>query len=289
MSGGDLIVVQLDRARQALIQARNAQEAKKVVDAAHAVEIYAQRQKLSDDAISYAREIKFEALALLGDFLNETPKNEGTLKRGPVVVRDDRGENGQIQRLTDLGITKDLSSNAQFLADIRTSAPETFANIRAGRTSVKQARKALVRLGKVNSNGHRPAAQATSDKLADHFGRVVPEEMIAEWQRAEQVGKHLRGLALEIKQTVAAGFAGVRQQQMRDLIFTEVTNAIISDAENLSYALGTIIPFAVCPTCQGHERKNCLLCKHRGWISKYLFNSPAVSERTRKVIEGRGK
>jgi hypothetical protein len=285
MSGTDLIVVQLDRARQALIQARNAQDAKKVSDMAHAAEIYARRQKLSDEAIGYAKEIKFEALALLGDFLKSAPKREGTLKRGPVVDQDDHGENREIERLADLGLTKDESSNAQFLAEIRTSAPATFADIKQGRTSIKQARKTVTRLGQINgnSNGHK---QTAGDKLADHFGRVVPEELIADWQRAERVGKHLRGLALEIKQTAAAAFAGARQERLRDLIFTETTNAIIAEAENLAYTLGTIIPYAICPTCQGYERKNCLLCKRRGWISKFLFNSPAVSEGTRRVIEG---
>ena len=32
------------------------------------------------------------------------------------------------------------------------------------------------------------------------------------------------------------------------------------------------IPYAVCATCQGHSRDQCLHCKGKGFLSKHLFD-----------------
>lgn len=48
----DLVVMKLDRARSLLAQARDAGDAKVVADLARAAEVYARRQKLSQEAPS---------------------------------------------------------------------------------------------------------------------------------------------------------------------------------------------------------------------------------------------
>ena len=60
----DLMVVQLDRARTALAEAKTIGETKKVLDMAHAAEIYAHRQKLGEEAIGYAHSIKSAFMVL---------------------------------------------------------------------------------------------------------------------------------------------------------------------------------------------------------------------------------
>ena len=70
----DLMVVQLDRARTALAEAKTIGETKKIMDMAHAAQIYARRQQLGEEAMAYAHSIKYEALRKLGEILASTPK-----------------------------------------------------------------------------------------------------------------------------------------------------------------------------------------------------------------------
>ena len=107
----DLMVVQLDRARTALAEAKTIGETKKVMDMAHAAEIYAHRQKLGEEAIGYAHSIKTEALRKLGGILEVTPNAK------PGRKTDIGPHTGPISAtLKELGITKNISALAQKLA-----------------------------------------------------------------------------------------------------------------------------------------------------------------------------
>ena len=106
MDKTDSVVAKLDIARTALAEAKTIQETKIILDTAAAAEIYARRQKLGDEAISYATSIKIEALRQLGNMLKETPRQKpGEYQRyqmGTVAPS-----------LNDLGIDKKVSSLAQ--------------------------------------------------------------------------------------------------------------------------------------------------------------------------------
>ena len=117
----DLMVVQLDRARTALAEAKTIGETKKVMDMAHAAQIYARRQQLGEEAMAYALAIKIEALRKLGEMLAVTPKNIG----GKPVPNRNRFD--QTDRLADLGIDKKTSMIAQQLAQLE---PEKFAMVK---------------------------------------------------------------------------------------------------------------------------------------------------------------
>jgi hypothetical protein len=86
VSSQDLIVVKVDKARVLLAEARDANDAKKVADLARAAEVYAKRQKLSDEAIAYATAVKVDALTLMEEFLKDAPKNEGARGIGTSAV-----------------------------------------------------------------------------------------------------------------------------------------------------------------------------------------------------------
>ena len=73
----DLVILKLDSAKRALVEAKTIQETKKILDISRAAEIYAKRQKLGEDAISYATSIKVEALRQLGMMLKETERADG--------------------------------------------------------------------------------------------------------------------------------------------------------------------------------------------------------------------
>ena len=65
----DLVIQRLDRARLALCEAKTIQDTKRIIDIASAAEVYIKRQKLSQESIDYAHDIKIEALAQLGKML----------------------------------------------------------------------------------------------------------------------------------------------------------------------------------------------------------------------------
>lgn len=108
-------MIQLGTARQALSVARTVQEAKHIADVAAAAEVYARRVKLSGETIEYAQEIRLRAERLLGEMLARAPKRKGRLKRGSALPEDN---NGGPSTLAELGVTKQLSSQAQRLAAV---------------------------------------------------------------------------------------------------------------------------------------------------------------------------
>ena len=110
METNDLVIMKLDTARMALAEARTIQETKKILDISSAAEIYAKRQKLGEEAIGYATEIKLEALRQLGNMLKETERSIGT--RGQLKGKNISGStiieppDHTPPTLDDLGIDK---------------------------------------------------------------------------------------------------------------------------------------------------------------------------------------
>ena len=121
----DLMVVQLDRARTALAEAKTIGETKKIVDMAHAAQIYARRQALGEEAMAFALAIKFEAMRKLGEILQGNGIHRGGSKfRGGI--------------LNDLGIDGKTSMIAQQLAAL---PAEQFEQVKDGSNSLAEALK----------------------------------------------------------------------------------------------------------------------------------------------------
>jgi len=146
----DLVVLKLDKARLALSEAKTIQDTKKIIDIASAAMIFAKRQKLSQESIDYAHDIKIEALTQLGRMLQETPKAKGGQpyqatgsKKGPVELT-----------LSELGLDKKTSSLARKLASL---PPEQFEQVKAGTASIAQAIREVI-------HAQRPAIKAPAGK-----------------------------------------------------------------------------------------------------------------------------
>ena len=133
----DLMVVQLDRARTALAEAKTIGETKKIMDMAHAAQIYARRQQLGEEAMAYALAIKIEALRKLGEMLavGEDRAKVGQPKKSIVLDRD-----YTLPTLKDIGISKNLSVMAQQLAAM---PDEQFEQVREGVQTVSEALRNL--------------------------------------------------------------------------------------------------------------------------------------------------
>ena len=125
----DLMVVQLDRARTALAEAKTIGETKKIMDMAHAAQIYARRQQLGDEAMGYALAIKIEAMRKLGEILQGNGIHRGGSKFREGI-------------LNDLGIDGKTSMVAQQLA----AMPDAqFEQVREGVQTLNEVRKEIKR------------------------------------------------------------------------------------------------------------------------------------------------
>ena len=63
------------------------------------------------------------------------------------------------------------------------------------------------------------------------------------------------------------------------MLFAEVQfSSALSQAEQLWTDLKTARPFAVCPTCQGQVPDKCTLCRGRGLISEFRWNTCVTRE-----------
>ena len=172
----DLMVVQLDRARTALAEAKTIGETKKIMDMAHAAQIYARRQQLGNEAIDYAFAIKTEALRKLGEILQVTPKNIGTkMTANTAVTKENRRDIPDT--LKELGIDKRTSMLAQQLAQLD---EDNFALVLDGKTTAAKALKAQKlghKLERENDGSEESLFKAGTQKakagqvwqLGDHF------------------------------------------------------------------------------------------------------------------------
>jgi len=142
-------------------------QAKQVADIAHAAEVYARRQKLSEEAIEYAHAVKIDALTLMGEFLKGSPKNKGRAGSGrpkigdtsqvspkpgggkPGPGRGKKGEKANTQSELAFGLPNGVSakesSDAQALADLKVQDPKRHEEVRAGKLTVSQARVEMKR------------------------------------------------------------------------------------------------------------------------------------------------
>ena len=178
------------------------------------------------------------------------------------------------------------------------SAPINERQARALAAVPTEQREEVV--AEASKNGNKPTAAKITEaakvvtgkakpeptKAKDRFGRIIPDEVLPDWQRAEETGKRLQSLAAQIKNEMERAFEASKSGKSKDIIFAELTNAIITDASALRYSLSVIIPYVVCTTCQGRNRENCTFCKRRGWISKFSYTS-FVDKNTRAIIEGK--
>jgi N6-adenosine-specific RNA methylase IME4 len=115
--GMDSALAKIDVAKAALAEAKTLQEVKKIADLAEAARVYAQRSKAGKEVEMYAVEITLLAERRLGEMLKETTKNQGA--NGSVVTgRGRRPVKDDTPTLSDLGISKDLSSRAQIIVAI---------------------------------------------------------------------------------------------------------------------------------------------------------------------------
>lgn len=120
----------------------------------------------------------------------------------------------------------------------------------------------------------------------DATGFAIPAKLVEFWNRGKEVQKLLTALSL-LRSTLR------RAQEEDDLLYRPITaqskqqtwTNILSSLDKAYASIATAVPYAVCPTCQGHLRAQCTFCQERGFISEfdYKFKTTAEDRRIRET------
>jgi hypothetical protein len=155
--------------------------------------------------------------------------------------------------------------------------------VRTARTVLQKAPKREIKKIETGEKTVATVARETKEKSEakekhfDTVGYPIPETVQPEWNIAESFRDtlgQLHKIKLRIQKAVDDS----------DLAFREITNSTVADLENVWRDLQRVLPYAVCPTCQGRLRANCVLCKQRGFISKFGYEH-WVPKKTREIRE----
>lgn len=106
-------------------------------------------------------------------------------------------------------------------------------------------------------------------EIKDTMGYAIPEKVICNWVRAEEVKqmlKQLKDIRLYLRDA----------DKDCDVVYGEVNiGGAMADLEKVESALGMAVPYAVCTSCQGHPetqpKGQCRMCKGKGLISQFLW------------------
>ena len=133
-----------------------------------------------------------------------------------------------------------------------------------------------------NGHGSTQAPKESPVIDLDKTGHPIPESILADWHRAESFSSVLREIS-KIKCLVEDGL-----EEKDFVLFAEITNTTVATLKNAYGDLTQVIPHAVCSACQGHGRKKCTLCKGRGFLSKFKYET-CVSQKARDIREKAGR
>lgn len=170
-----------------------------------------------------------------------------------------------LQGLTEENVASLSPAKRRILDGLPTQAKlETMARVPKNATvkEVFESRK-ITEAASKNGKDH-PTIQL------DKLGQPIPDGILAEWNKAEEVGKKIRSMLGEIKAMV--GDLDI-PPALREPASRELLNTTMSDLESLRYSLKQMIPHAVCDKCQGRGLKSCTRCYQRGFLSKFLLEA----------------
>ena len=122
------------RAAKMLAEADTIQKAKELKDLALTAADFARRKGMGEEAIQYARSYALEAERRMGEMLRETDRRPGP-GRGKKEYPDGTS---LPPTLTELGLSKKESSEAQMLAEL---PAKDFEEIKSGKTSKAKVKK----------------------------------------------------------------------------------------------------------------------------------------------------
>jgi hypothetical protein len=208
----DLIITKLDRATKLLAEAKTVKQTKRVLDLAVAAGVYAKRQKLGEEAIRYATEIKFDALRKLGEMLKGTKLAKG----GDQYHKTTGSRLVPVPTLAVLGIDKKTSHLAQMIASLRDGG---LKEAKESRDPLYEATRIYLRMKQEELAAER--MRATLEKHS-----VAPRAEVANARaRKEEAERALRKAERDAEEALRP--------------FREALDRATEELQEISYALGT--------------------------------------------------
>ncbi len=115
-------------------------------------------------------------------------------------------------------------------------------------------------------------AQVVAGFGVDATGYPHTQQSVKYWGRADEIKDLLGDIAIVERALKDA-------KRNKDLLFSEVNfNSMESDLDRISAGLALAMPYAVCPSCSGKLVDTCKLCRGRGVISKFLWDTGVPKE-----------
>jgi len=202
-------------------------------------------------------------------------------QRAMVAARLVTMQNGGDRRSDQSANLPSEKSNSQAAKELSVSE----RTVRTAKTVLREAPKRIIKAVEQGKKTVSAAAKEIKAKAKtktqhhDKTGHVIPEEILSDWREAESMEdllKQVHRIKLKVEKAL----------EDRELVFREITNSTVADLQNAWSALQGLIPYAVCPTCEGINRANCTLCKQRGFLSKFAYEH-YVPKKTRDVREAK--
>lgn len=124
---------------------------------------------------------------------------------------------------------------------------------------------------RIKQVGERVKRDEKKDVELDKTGYPIPPDILSEWHRAEGCQELLSDLS-SVKVCLERGL------EDKDPIYGEILNTTLADLKGVYADIKRLIPYAVCTSCAGQKPVRCALCRGRGWLSKFLFDTAVPSE-----------
>ena len=135
-----------------------------------------------------------------------------------------------------------------------------------------------VRVGRDGKKYPAPPPMPPPDKPLDKIGRVIPENVLATWERGQEAAAKIRAIS-----QVRCDLRDAQEQG--DPLYRGVNFSVVLLQLDQAYAgLKVAIPYAICPTCQG-EAPKCRLCKGSGIVSEYVWDTIVPKETKAAVLK----
>lgn len=247
---------------------------KDFIEACGFTEEWGRQLSLTGERISELRALLLENSEIIG-------KSESGCNS---VVPKNSESLGKLNTLTP-GIRKvldsvPLASQVEALGKTPAGKPLTVKAVRQAvkdvveptAAKIKEAAEQIVSPPKTEPKKSEPVVEC------DRFGHEIPADIFPDWQRAEQVQELLTQLS-QIKRIVKNGLEEIDGKR-KDVIFAELSNSLEATLGNAYGDLKRVLPWTICPTCSARKatRPKCVLCKQRGWLSKFLYETAVVGE-----------
>lgn len=166
----------------------------------------------------------------------------------------------QMRNKTVAEVAKDVEVSPRTVEQakqvLRDAPKETIEKVERGEKSVATAVKEI--------KAEKAKEASSKEKHLDKTGYPIPDLLLSDWQEAESFRSTLSDLQrikLQIEKAI----------DKRELIYREVGQDTVADLKNAWTALKQVLPYAVCPTCQGRTREKCSVCKQRGFVSEFAY------------------